>query len=86
MRFDGVDGETLLLMLDSKDICASAGSACQSHESKPSHVLTAMGLPEDEARSSLRISFSRMNTAEEVVSAASMLAMCVSALRLHTSE
>lgn len=86
LRFDGVDGETLLLMLDSKDICASAGSACQSHESKPSHVLTAMGLPEDEARSSLRISFSRMNTAEEVVSAASMLAMCVSALRLHTSE
>ena len=44
LRLDGVDSESLILMLDNMDICISAGSACQSHESKPSHVLTAMGL------------------------------------------
>jgi len=85
LRFDDVDGETLLLMLDSKDICASAGSACRSREARPSHVLIAMGLSKDEARSSLRISFSRMNTTDEVVEAAATLAACVQVLRLHIS-
>ena len=42
LRLCGIDGQTLLLMLDGKDICISAGSACNSHEAKPSHVLTAM--------------------------------------------
>lgn len=76
----GVDGQTLLLMLDGKDICISAGSACNSHEDKPSHVLTAMGLTEDEARSSVRISFSRMNTADEVVTATNIIASCIEIL------
>lgn len=81
LRIDGVDGETLLLMLDSEGVCASAGSACRSHETKPSHVLTAMGLSRDEARSSIRISFSKYNTPEEVEEAASIFAHCISVLK-----
>lgn len=73
----GIDGQTLLLMLDGKNICISAGSACRSHEAEPSHVLTAMGLTADEARSSIRISFSRMNTADEAVDAANIIASCI---------
>lgn len=76
----GTDGQTLLLMLDGKNICISAGSACRSHEAEPSHVLTAMGLTADEARSSVRISFSRMNTADEAVDAANIIASCIEIL------
>ena len=82
MRFDGVDGETLLLMLDSKDVYVSAGSACTSHESKPSHVLTAMGITDEDARNSIRVSFSRLNTEEEVCDAAQIIASCVNTIRL----
>lgn len=80
LRFDNVDGETLLLLLDAKGVCASAGSACRSHESKPSHVLTAMGISSEDARNSVRFSVSRMNTREEVVSAAKIIAECVALL------
>lgn len=76
----GIDGQTLLLMLDGKSICISAGSACRSHEAEPSHVLIAMGLTPDEARSSIRISFSRMNTADEIVDAANIIALCIEIL------
>lgn len=86
IRIDGVDGETLLLMLDAKGVCASAGSACRSHEAEPSHVLTAMGLTRDEARSSIRFSFSKYNTAEEVTDAASIFAHCINALRQRVVE
>lgn len=78
---DGVDSESLLLMLDNKGICVSAGSACQSREAKPSHVLTAMGLTTEEARSSIRVSFSRMNTVEEVDEAAKVMAHYINMLR-----
>lgn len=81
LRFDGVDAETLLLMLDTKGVCVAAGSACSSHEAKPSHVLTAMGLSRDEARSAIRFSFSKYNTAEEIESAAQITASCIFALR-----
>lgn len=80
IRFDDVDGETLLLMLDARGVCVSAGSACHSHESKPSHVLTAMGIAPDDARNSIRVSFSKMNTETEVRNAASIMANCVAAL------
>ena len=80
LRFDGVDAETLLLMLSTKGVCVSAGSACTSHESQPSHVLTAMGLSPDEARSSVRISFSKMNIQEEVCDAATIFAACLKVL------
>ena len=80
IRFDDVDGETLLLMLDAKGIYVSAGSACHSHESKPSHVLLAMGIDTEDARNSIRVSFSKMNTEAEVKYAAGVVANCVAAL------
>lgn len=60
-----IDAETLILLLGSNGVCVSAGSACNSTESVPSHVLLAMGVDEDEARSTIRVSFSNMNTIEE---------------------
>lgn len=86
LRIDGVDNESLILMLDNKEICISAGSACQSHESNPSHVLTAMGLTMEEARSSVRVSFSRMNTMEEIIEAAQTIAGFIGVLRVHRTE
>lgn len=80
LRFDGVDAETLVLMLDSRGICVSAGSACRSHESKPSRVLTGIGLSDEEARESIRISFSMMNTDSEAHHAAIEIADCVKTL------
>lgn len=86
LRFENVDAETLLLMLDTKGICISAGSACRSHESEPSHVLTAMGLSADEARDSVRISFSANNNAEEVKQAVLEFADCISLLLSQDGE
>jgi cysteine desulfurase len=56
LRFPGVESEALLLLLDDMGICASAGSACTSGAIEPSHVVTAMGVPRDEALGSLRLS------------------------------
>lgn len=81
MRIDGVDSETLLLMLDTREICISAGSACRSHEVTPSHVLKAMGLTDNESRSSIRVSFSRYNTEDEVFEAAEKIAFCARVLQ-----
>jgi len=64
--FTGYDGETLLLQLDQHGIAASHGSACASGSLEPSRVLTNMGLDKKTARSSVRFSFSRMNTIEEI--------------------
>lgn len=64
--FEGVEGESLLLMLDMAGICASSGSACASGSLDPSHVLLALGLPHEIARSSLRLSLCEYNTPEEV--------------------
>ena len=64
--FVGVDGEALLLNLDAKGICASAGSACTSGSSAPSHVLASIGLSDELARSSLRVTFGEENTKEDV--------------------
>lgn len=80
-RFDGVDGETLLLLLDAKGIEVSAGSACSAHYAKPSHVLSAIGLTEDEARSSIRISVSKYTTYEEIDDAIQVIANSVKQLR-----
>ena len=79
IRFDGVDSETLLLLLDVYGVCVSAGSACKSHETKPSQVLLEI-MSEEEARSTIRVSFSTMNTEEEVIEAAETVAGCVSLL------
>ena len=64
--FEGVEGESLLLLLDVKGICASSGSACTSGSLDPSHVLLAIGRPHDVARGSLRLSLCEWNTDEEV--------------------
>ena len=74
IRVDGVDAESLILMADNSGVCISAGSACNSRLNKPSHVLTAIGLTPDQARSSFRVSFSRMNTIDEVAQAAKVIA------------
>lgn len=64
--FSGIDGEALLLNLDAKGICASAGSACTSGSSAPSHVLSSIGLSDELAHGSLRVTFGEDNTKEDV--------------------
>jgi len=66
VSFRFIEGEGLLLNLDLKGICASSGSACTSGSLDPSHVLLAIGLPHEIAHGSLRVSFSKYNTKEEV--------------------
>ncbi len=65
MCFEGIEGESLLLMLDENGIAASSGSACTSGSLDPSHVLLAIGLPHEVAHGSLRLSLSEYNTEEE---------------------
>lgn len=64
--FEGIEGESLLLLLDDKGICASSGSACTSGSLDPSHVLLAIGRPHEVAHGSLRLSLGRDNTEEDV--------------------
>lgn len=81
ITFPGVDGESLLLLCDARGVCISAGSACTAHEQEPSHVLKAMGLSDEDAHNSVRISFSRYNTVEEAEEAASIIAGCAKLIR-----
>ena len=64
--FEGIEGESLLLLLDAKGICASSGSACTSGSLEPSHVLLAIGRPHEVAHGSLRLSLCEENTEEEI--------------------
>lgn len=64
--FEGIEGESLVLLLDSKGICASSGSACASGSLELSHVLSAIGVSDEYIRGSLRLSLSADNTPEEV--------------------
>ena len=64
--FEGIEGESLLLLLDDKGICASSGSACTSGSLDPSHVLLAIGRPHEVAHGSLRLSLCEWNTEEEI--------------------
>ena len=66
LSFPGINGETLLILLDQNGICASSGSACSSGSLDPSHVLTAIGLSDQEAGSSLRFTLSEQNTRDDV--------------------
>ena len=81
LRFEGVDAESLLIALDIQGIAASFGAACQSGATEPSHVLLAMGLTPAEAHSSLRLSLSRLTTAEEIDRALEIVPAAVSRLR-----
>ena len=66
ISFEGVEGESLLLLLDNRDICAPSGSACTSGSLDPSHVLLAIGLPHEVAHGSLRLSLGDLNTPDQV--------------------
>ena len=66
MCFEGIEGESLLLMLDLNGVCASSGSACTSGSLDPSHVLLAIGLPHEIAHGSLRLTFGDENTEQDI--------------------
>ena len=66
LSFDGVSGESLMHLLDLKGICVSTSSACNSGKDEASHVLLALGLSEQQAKSAIRISYGRYNTSDEV--------------------
>ena len=77
----GVDGQTLLTTLSAEGLAVSSGSACSSEHPRPSHVLLALGLDEDQARASLRFGLSRFTTHEEIDAAAERIAAGVARLR-----
>lgn len=81
LSFDGCDAAGLLILLDEAGVACSAGSACMTGKQKPSHVQLAMGIAEARAKSSLRFSFSRMNTESEAIEAAAIVARVVEKLR-----
>ncbi len=66
ISISGIDGGVLMVMLDLEGICVSTGSACTQSHTSPSHVLLAIGLDERQAGSSVRITLSEKNTAEEI--------------------
>ena len=78
---DGVEGESLLLMLDARGIAASSGSACTSGSLEPSHVLMAMGIRPELAHGSLRLSLGRATTDEDVDAVLEVLPAVVDRLR-----
>jgi cysteine desulfurase len=81
LRFDGIEGEALVIALDLKGLAVSTGAACSSGAIEPSHVLTAMGLSHDQARGSLRISLGKQTTEEDVDFALSLVPETVARLR-----
>ena len=84
--FEFIDGEALLLKLDEQGICVSTGSACSSGNDNPSHVLKAIGLSDDEAKSSLRVTFGKENTKEDVDFLVESLIEIVNDLRSKSPE
>ncbi|MDP2918350.1 MAG: aminotransferase class V-fold PLP-dependent enzyme, partial [bacterium] len=79
--FPGAEGESIVLALDMAGFAVSTGSACTAHDLKPSHVLTAMGVPPEIAHSSIRITLSKYNTMAEIKKFAKVLPKVVSRLR-----
>ena len=79
--FEGIEGESLLLLLDDRGICASSGSACTSGSLDPSHVLLAIGRPHEIAHGSLRLSLSEYNTPDEIEYTVKAVADVVERLR-----
>lgn len=71
LGFDEISGESLMHLLDLRGICVSTSSACNSEKNEPSHVLRALGLSDQKARSAIRISYGKYNTADEVKSVVS---------------
>ncbi len=83
LSFAGIDSENLLLLLDNEGIAASAGSACTAGALTPSHVLTAIGLPEDAARGALRLSLGPENTDADIDRLLAVIPRVVAYLRAH---
>jgi cysteine desulfurase len=81
IHFDHIEGEALVIALDLKGLAVSTGAACSSGAIEPSHVLTAMGLPPDQARASLRFSLGKQNTPDDVEFALSLIPSTVARLR-----
>lgn len=84
IRFDNVDAEALVIALDLQGLSLSGGSACTSGAVEPSHVLRAMGLTDTEARSTVRISLSRLTTEQDIDTALQLLTKTVARLRSLT--
>jgi len=82
LSFDGCDAAGLLILLDEAGIACSAGSACMTGKQRPSHVQLAIGIPERRAKSSLRISFSRLSTMSDALQAVNSIKKAVEKLRL----
>jgi len=81
IRFDGIDSEPLLIALDLKGFAVSSGSACSSGATEPSHVLAAIGLTREQARSSVRFSLGRSNTVEQIDALIDAVVQVVTRLR-----
>jgi len=81
LRFEGLEQDELIVLLDRGGVCASAGSACASGALEPSHVLVAMGLGRDQARSGVRFTLGHTSTKEEVDHAIAVVAHAVACLR-----
>jgi cysteine desulfurase len=81
LRFDAIEGEALVIALDLKGLAVSTGAACSSGAIEPSHVLLAMGEPAERARASVRISFGKQNTDDEIDFAIGLIPETVARLR-----
>ncbi len=79
--FDCIEGEALVIALDLKGLAVSTGAACSSGAIEPSHVLTAMGMPPERARASLRFSLGKQNTPEDIEFALDLIPQTVARLR-----
>jgi len=81
ITFPGIEGEALVIALDLKGLACSTGAACSSGAIEPSHVLTAIGLPPEDARASIRFSLGRHTTAQEIAAAIEIVPSAVAQLR-----
>jgi cysteine desulfurase len=81
LAFEGIDSEAVLMLLDQQGVCCSSGSACTTGSVHASHVLKAMGYSDERARSSLRFSFGRFNTSDEVPRALDIVEAVIGKLR-----
>jgi cysteine desulfurase len=79
--FEGIEGEALVIALDLKGLAVSTGAACSSGAIEPSHVLTAMGLSPNQAKSSIRLSLGKQNSAADVEFALELIPETVARLR-----
>jgi cysteine desulfurase len=82
----GVDGASLVMALDLAGLACSTGSACVTGSAEASHVLTAMGYPEDEAKGALRLSLGRTSTAEEIEQAGRLIVGAVETQRVAAAR